>query len=244
MGRRLALGPTHVGPTIQQVGGDADGRLRRRGRDGRLAKTRRQGFRRRASQFTKPVARLPQTDFERRDGGLRLGQVGAGLLEVQGGGPAVIDARLDDAQRSLLNRDVAVGVSDPLLKGADLHVSGRHLGRKSDESVMVVLNRGVARGVGRLDAATDAPPEVEFPRSVQSRGPNVERMRRAALRRHNAALSAKYVGGLANLRVDVGDRRALRLGQQVAGRDVALPAPRRCASPPSSRPDFADKRSQ
>ncbi len=94
---------------------------------------------------------------------------------------------------------------------------------------MVVLDGGAQLGVGRLDVAADAAPEVEFPRGVEAGGPHVERGRRREAagrpaRRAAGGRKAEQAAVLADLGVGVGAEGLLRLRQEVAGRDVALGA--------------------
>ena len=90
-----------------------------------------------------------------------------------------------------------------------LHVVGGHVAQQRDQHVVVVLDRGVQAGVGRLDGPAERAPEVEFPRETEALVPLTV-----------VALDAESVGAVGNFSTEgfalVAGLRGLRLRQQIA----------------------------
>jgi hypothetical protein len=89
----------------------------------------------------------------------------------------LVEARFSDFESAFLEFDVAAHQLEAPLEAARLHAVRRHLGQQDDDGVVVVLHGGIQPGVGRLDRATVAAPEIEFPGSVEAGRPHVEDVR-------------------------------------------------------------------
>ena len=81
---------------------------------------------------------------------------------------------------------------------------------------MVGLDRRITIGIRRLDRPPDTTPDVQLPRRVEPRGPDVE------VRRQRGPGRIEDVEVPANLGVSVISHGLLRLGKEVAGLDVPL----------------------
>ena len=160
---------------------------------------------RHAQQSAEGVVRLAQRDLERRDGRPSLFQDRASLVDIEH--CHLIDADslllLDEGQDVRLNLDVGASDLDALLRDAILRIIGGHVGQQRHQAIIVVFHRRIQAGIGRLDAATEAAPEIHLPAQVES--------------------GQIEVGGFSVDRaVGIGSSRLLRLREEVAGRDPLL----------------------
>ncbi len=74
---------------------------------------------------------------------------------------------LDQSENIFLNPDVGASNFDALLGYAILRIIGRYVGQQRHQGVIVVLHRCIQVGIGRLDAATDAAPDIDLPVQVE-----------------------------------------------------------------------------
>lgn len=129
--------------------------------------------RRHPHEDAEAVLRLATADLE--DGNQRPsgGQVGLGPLHVEVRDQALSVTKLDEPERLLLQLDVPPRQRDALGERTHLDVVGRHLRLKHDQHVVVGVDLGVERRVGRLDAAPEGTPKVQLPGRVESDRPVV-----------------------------------------------------------------------
>ena len=64
--------------------------------------------------------------------------------------------------------DICPGNGQTLFQRADCDVDSRDLGRQTHQGVVVIGNRCSQVGVRGLDAAPEAPPEVQFPGGIKA----------------------------------------------------------------------------
>ncbi len=83
---------------------------------------------------------------------------------------------LHDRAALLLDLEVLANDDQLLFQRAQENVVGRHLGDQADQHVIVVGHGGQHRGVGGLDPAAEAAPDIQFParRKARERVPVVE----------------------------------------------------------------------
>ena len=159
---------------------------------------------------------MSQADDQRWDRGLGLRDIRASLLEIEGGGLALLEPGLGDLERALLDFHVAAGEGDPLLEGANLHVGRRHVGQKRDHGIAIAFDGSLEFRVRRFELPAQVPPEIELPGGVEAGRPYVERSRGRRLR------VAEQVEVLADLGMSIIADGVLRLGEKIARRDVPL----------------------
>ena len=129
----------------QHSAGHADRHLRRAASGSRLGP---------ASRALDGPRRLPEQRVERVPCLLQRRPAAGGMVarvlsssvgrlgRVQLRGRAVLEARLGDPQRLLLDSGVLLGLPDQHLEGADRDVRARHLGGQRDQGGLVVGHRG------------------------------------------------------------------------------------------------------
>ncbi len=69
--------------------------------------------------------------------------------------------------------DVLPSVVEPLFERTVFDIGRRHVADQGHQDVVVVLNRGVQVGVGRLDVPAKTAPDVQLPRRVKTDVPQV-----------------------------------------------------------------------
>ena len=121
-----------------------------------------------AIRMQRRFLRLAISDLEDGDQRLRGGQVGLRPLHVQVRNQALAEAKLHEPERLLLQGSVLAGQLDAFLQRTHLDVVGGDLGLQQDQGVVVAVDLGVQRGVGRLDPAAEAAPEVQLPGGVHA----------------------------------------------------------------------------
>ena len=85
----------------------------------------------------------------------------------------MFEFRFRDGQRAFLRLDVVAGKGELRLSRSHLDISRSGLGDHRYEQRVVVLDRHVQVGRGRLDAATITTPDVDFPVGIETGRPLV-----------------------------------------------------------------------
>ncbi|MCY1499887.1 hypothetical protein D9M68_339160 [compost metagenome] len=102
------------------------------------------------------------------DGAQGAQVLGPGLLHVEFGFLAALEQPFGDIEAAFLQLRVVAGDAQARLEGAQQVVGIGHLGAQQHQQVFAIGQGGEVGGIGRLDGAAEAPPEVQFPGDVEA----------------------------------------------------------------------------
>ena len=130
--------------------------------------------RRQAEQHAQRVERLLKLDLELGDRRFGVGKERRRLLHVELRRPAGLEAHARDLEAVALHAHVVACDREARFDRPDADVGGGDLRDEAHQHVVVVGDGGEQIGVGRLDAATEASPEIDLPGRIEARLEAVE----------------------------------------------------------------------